>query len=183
MSVNLSGHQLRDRGLVDRVLAVAQTTQDRAVTPVSRDHRDRPDRRSRRRRRGDRSRCPRTACSIALDDFGTGYSTLAHLQQLRADILKIDRSFVAHVGRGTRDREIIAAVTAMAHALGMTVVGEGIEDESTRGELSAIGCDAGQGYLLAPPLPASEIPALWSATRHKLAPAQRRSHTPATRAA
>ena len=50
---------------------------------------------------------------IALDDFGTGYSTLAHLQRLRADILKIDRSFVSHLGRNSRDHEIIAAVTAM----------------------------------------------------------------------
>jgi diguanylate cyclase (GGDEF)-like protein/PAS domain S-box-containing protein len=182
MSVNLSGHQLRDRGLVDRVLAALkrhnlepsrlclEITETALIGEV-----------------GDAdlviASLSAHGVQIALDDFGTGYSTLAHLQQLRADILKIDRSFVANVGRGTRDREIIAAVIAMAHALGMTVVGEGIEDESTRGELSAIGCDAGQGYLLAPPLPASEIPALWSATRHNLAPAQRRSRTPATRAA
>ncbi len=89
---------------------------------------------------------------IALDDFGTGYSTLAHLRHLRTDILKIDRSFVSQLGGQSRDREIIAAVTGMAHALGMTVVAEGVETEAERDELTAIGCDAAQGYLFAEPL-------------------------------
>jgi diguanylate cyclase (GGDEF)-like protein/PAS domain S-box-containing protein len=97
---------------------------------------------------------------IALDDFGTGYSTLAHLQHLQADVLKIDRSFIARIGDRSRDREIIAAITAMAHALGMTVVSEGIETAAQHGEVAALGCDEGQGYLLAPPLPAPQVAAL-----------------------
>jgi EAL domain-containing protein (putative c-di-GMP-specific phosphodiesterase class I) len=91
---------------------------------------------------------------IALDDFGTGYSTLAHLRHLRTDILKIDRSFVSQLGGHSRDREIIAAVTGMAHALGMTVVAEGVEAQAQRDELTAIGCDAAQGNLIAQPLTA-----------------------------
>ena len=67
---------------------------------------------------------------LALDDFGTGYSTLAHVQRLNVDILKIDRSFVEQIGGSDRDREIIAAITAMAHALGMSVVGEGHRDRT-----------------------------------------------------
>ena len=63
---------------------------------------------------------------LAIDDYGTGYSTLAHLHRLKVDILKIDRSFIEQIGRTARDTEIIAAITAMSHALGMTVVGEGI---------------------------------------------------------
>jgi diguanylate cyclase (GGDEF)-like protein/PAS domain S-box-containing protein len=94
---------------------------------------------------------------VALDDFGTGYSTLAHLQQLKAQILKIDRSFIARLGEQPRDREIIAAITAMAHALGMTVISEGIETRVQHDQVAAIGCDQGQGYLLAPPLHATEI--------------------------
>ena len=70
---------------------------------------------------------------LALDDFGTGYSTLAHVQRLNVDILKIDRSFVEQIGGSDRDREIIGAITAMAHALGMLVVGEGIETERQLG--------------------------------------------------
>jgi EAL domain-containing protein (putative c-di-GMP-specific phosphodiesterase class I) len=97
---------------------------------------------------------------LALDDFGTGYSTLAHLQQLPTDILKVDRSFVAEIGGQSRDGEIIAAVTAMAHKLGMTVIGEGIETAGQRDKLAALDCDEGQGYMLAPPLMADEVAAL-----------------------
>ena len=96
---------------------------------------------------------------IALDDFGTGYSTLAHVQRLNVDILKIDRSFVEQIGGSDRDREIIGAITAMAHALGMLVVGEGIETDRQLGELTALGCDEGQGFLLARPLPPGKIAA------------------------
>jgi EAL domain-containing protein (putative c-di-GMP-specific phosphodiesterase class I) len=102
---------------------------------------------------------------LALDDFGTGYSTLAHLQQLRTDILKVDRSFVAEIGGRSRDREIIAAVIAMAHALGMTVVGEGIETAGQLDKLAALDCDEGQGYMLAPPLTPHDVAALRSTAR------------------
>ena len=96
---------------------------------------------------------------LALDDFGTGYSTLAHVQRLNVDILKIDRSFVDQIGGSDRDREIIGAITAMAHALGMLVVGEGIETHRQLGELTALGCDEGQGFLLARPIPPDQIAA------------------------
>jgi diguanylate cyclase (GGDEF)-like protein/PAS domain S-box-containing protein len=89
---------------------------------------------------------------IALDDFGTGYSSLAHLRQFPVDVLKIDRSFVDRLETSDRDREIVAAVTAMAHVLKMTVVGEGIETEGQLRQLTDLGCDEAQGYLLARPL-------------------------------
>ena len=89
---------------------------------------------------------------IALDDFGTGYSTLVHLQRLNADILKIDRSFVEQIIRSARDRKIVAAVTAMSHALGMTVIAEGIETHHQLAILADLGCDAGQGLLFGQPL-------------------------------
>jgi diguanylate cyclase (GGDEF)-like protein/PAS domain S-box-containing protein len=89
---------------------------------------------------------------IALDDFGTGYSTLVHLQRLNADILKIDRSFVEPICRSSRNREIVAAVTAMSHALGMTVVAEGIETSQQLATLTGLDCDEGQGLLFGQPL-------------------------------
>jgi EAL domain-containing protein (putative c-di-GMP-specific phosphodiesterase class I) len=89
---------------------------------------------------------------IALDDFGTGYSTLAHLQRLEVDILKIDGSFVEHIGRSARDREIVGAMTAMVHELGMLVVAEAIETDEQLDELAFLKCDVGQGYLFARPL-------------------------------
>jgi diguanylate cyclase (GGDEF)-like protein/PAS domain S-box-containing protein len=89
---------------------------------------------------------------VALDDFGTGYSTLGYLQQLRPDTLKIDRSFVECISRSYRDQQIVAAVIAMAHALEMTVIGEGVENSDQLAILRVLGCDLGQGNFLAPPL-------------------------------
>ena len=89
---------------------------------------------------------------IALDDFGTGYSTLVYLQRLNADILKIDRSFVEPICRSSRDRAIVAAVTAMSHALGMTVVAEGVETSQQLATLTGLDCDEGQGLLFGAPL-------------------------------
>jgi diguanylate cyclase (GGDEF)-like protein/PAS domain S-box-containing protein len=89
---------------------------------------------------------------IALDDFGTGFSTLAHLQQLRPHVLKIDRSFIARLGQEPRDREIVAAVTAMAQALGMTVVAEGVETRAQLDILRSLHCEEAQGFLFARPL-------------------------------
>jgi diguanylate cyclase (GGDEF)-like protein/PAS domain S-box-containing protein len=166
MAVNLSGRELRDPGLVERVLATLERhhiTPSRLCLEITET--------ALIGELGDAHQVITSLSAlgvrIALDDFGTGYSTLAHLQQLRADILKIDRSFVAHIGRESRDREIIAAVTAMAHALGMTVVGEGIETDTERDELAALDCDEGQGYLIAAPLPPPEIASLWAATPHQ----------------
>jgi EAL domain-containing protein (putative c-di-GMP-specific phosphodiesterase class I) len=94
---------------------------------------------------------------LALDDFGTGYSTLLRLQHLEVDILKIDRSFVEHLGRSARDRQIVATVIAMAHALEMSVVAEGIETNEQLDELVSLGCDVAQGFLYAHPLPAKTV--------------------------
>ncbi len=97
---------------------------------------------------------------IALDDFGTGYSSLAHLQHMKVDVVKIDRSFVEHIGRSDRDREIVAAVTAMSHALGISVVGEGVETDKQFDTLVGLDCDQCQGFLLARPTSAESIAAL-----------------------
>jgi len=94
---------------------------------------------------------------LAIDDFGTGYSTLAHLQRLRVDVLKIDRSFIERIGQSARDSEIINAITVMSHALGMLVVGEGIETTGQSDALASIDCDQVQGFLFARPLPAGAI--------------------------
>lgn len=102
---------------------------------------------------------------LAFDDFGTGFSTLAHLQLLHTDILKIDRTFIAQMDGRSRDRAIILAVTAMAHALGMTVVGEGVETNSQLAQLVALECDEGQGYVFDPPVPPSEVAALRASAR------------------
>lgn len=97
---------------------------------------------------------------LALDDFGTGYSALAHLRDFRVDILKIDRSFVEQLGDGGRAREMVGALTAMAHFLDMSVVGEGIETSKQWDELKNLACDDGQGFVMAKPMSPRDLVAL-----------------------
>ncbi len=97
--------------------------------------------------------------AIALDDFGTGYSTLAHIQQLPADVVKLDRTFVAQLDQAERSRKLLGGVIAMAHALGMTVIAEGVERGQQMEVLLELECDAVQGYLCAAPQSADEIAA------------------------
>jgi diguanylate cyclase (GGDEF)-like protein len=97
--------------------------------------------------------------SVSVDDFGTGYSSLAALRRLPVDRLKIDRSFVIPLDRG-EDRQARAMVTAIveiADALGLATVAEGVETETQREAVAALGCDVVQGYLEARPMPAAEV--------------------------
>jgi predicted signal transduction protein with EAL and GGDEF domain len=95
---------------------------------------------------------------VALDDFGTGYSSLGALQSLPLDTLKIDRSFVMNLeGKDPKAAAIVRTVVQLANAIGARTVAEGIETETQRATLTALGCDVGQGYLLASPLTAQGI--------------------------
>jgi diguanylate cyclase (GGDEF)-like protein len=94
---------------------------------------------------------------LSVDDFGTGYASLSQLTTLPVNSLKIDRSFVDRIGQGGPAPEFLRAVVMLGRSLGMTVVAEGIETEAQCAELHAIGCDRGQGYLLARPMTASDI--------------------------
>jgi diguanylate cyclase len=94
---------------------------------------------------------------IALDDFGTGYSALAYLKRFPIDQLKIDRSFMEGLERDPQAAALVRAVLALADALGLETVAEGIETPVQHGLLQGLGCRLGQGYLFARPLRASEI--------------------------
>lgn len=94
---------------------------------------------------------------IALDDFGSGYSNLGYLQRFPLDTLKIDKSFVAALDRTGRGGVIIQAIVALARALSLTVLVEGVETEEQRVLLRLAGCDEMQGFLFARPAPAEAI--------------------------
>lgn len=90
----------------------------------------------------------------AIDDFGTGYSSLSYLTRLRADVLKIDRSFVARVPGSQHDESLIKTIIAMANSMQMKLVAEGIEHPEQAQYLHRTGCEFGQGYYFSHPLPA-----------------------------
>jgi EAL domain-containing protein (putative c-di-GMP-specific phosphodiesterase class I) len=95
--------------------------------------------------------------ALLLDDFGTGYSSLSHLRRFPFDVVKVDRSFVAGLCTRGQDHALVVGVLSLAHALGKTVVAEGIETPRQLRELNAVGCDAMQGFWLSRPVPADEL--------------------------
>lgn len=99
---------------------------------------------------------------ISIDDFGTGYSSLSHLKQLPVQKLKIDKSFIQDIPHDKNDMAITAAIVAMAHRLGLTIIAEGIESQEQIDFLLGCGCVEGQGYLLGKPMQANHIEHLLS---------------------
>jgi len=109
---------------------------------------------------------------VAIDDFGTGYSSLAYLRRFPLDKLKVDQSFVRHLGAGAADEDaaIVAAVVRLGQTLGLKVIAEGVESEGQRDLLHALGCDEIQGYWLSRPLPADAAQAFLVAQRQPRMP-------------
>jgi EAL domain-containing protein (putative c-di-GMP-specific phosphodiesterase class I) len=94
----------------------------------------------------------RIGVKVSVDDFGIGHSSLAYLDRLPVDEIKIDRSFVQRVERLAADSTILRATVALAHDLGLCVVAEGVENETALRRVTAVGCDRIQGYGLARPM-------------------------------
>ncbi len=94
----------------------------------------------------------RSGITCAIDDFGTGYSSFSYLQDIPADIIKIDQSFVRDLIPHTRGATLVRNMITMARELGYTVVAEGIETQQAYNFLKSVGCDEGQGYLISRPL-------------------------------
>jgi diguanylate cyclase (GGDEF)-like protein len=158
VAVNLSATDLLDRALVDDVAALLrrygtparrmmlEVTESILMTDPARAMEVLAELRS-------------LGVHLALDDFGTGWSSLTHLQRMPVDEIKIDRSFVAAMASDAGSAAIVSSTVDLAHALGLRVVAEGIEDEATWTRLRTVGCDAAQGYYLSKPLAPGELEA------------------------
>ena len=117
--------------------------------------------------------CHALGVRFALDDFGTGYSSLTYLRHLPADLLKIDRSFVAGMLDDANDRAIVESVIGLAHAFHREVIAEGVETPAHGALLLELGCEMAQGYGIARPMPGADLPAwitewshTWAAGQH-----------------
>ncbi|HIV72129.1 MAG TPA: EAL domain-containing protein [Candidatus Aquabacterium excrementipullorum] len=161
LAVNLSAHQLRRPGLVDRIAGlIAQyglppRVLELELTETVAMHDPAASIELMRQLR-DLGVC------LAVDDFGTGYSSLAYLKALPLDRLKLDRSFVKDIETDPDDRAICSATIVLAHSLGLEVVAEGVETAAQQAYLRGQGCDLMQGFLLGRPVPAEEAGLLLS---------------------
>lgn len=94
---------------------------------------------------------------FSIDDFGTGYSSLSYLKILPVSELKIDMAFIREIATNNRDAQIVKSTIELGHGLDLTIVAEGVEDEASVKILKSFGCDMGQGYYFAKPLPIKEL--------------------------
>ncbi len=156
VSVNLSARNLLDPTLPDMlavILAARQVTADCLMLEVTESAvMLQPDRALQILKRLDDM-----GASLSIDDFGIGYSSLAYLKKLPVCELKIDQSFVFGMVKNENDEIIVRSTIDLAHNLGLKVVAEGIEDRETLQLLTKLGCDIGQGYLFATPMPPDDF--------------------------
>jgi EAL domain-containing protein (putative c-di-GMP-specific phosphodiesterase class I) len=99
----------------------------------------------------------RLGVRLAVDDFGTGYSSLSYLRRFPIDVVKIDKSFIDGITDGPEASALARAIITLGQTLHLQTVAEGIEHAAQFGELRELGCDLGQGFLFARPLPEHEI--------------------------
>jgi len=111
------------------------------------------------------SRLKQRGVRMSIDDYGTGYSSLAYIQRLQFDELKVDRAFVTHMATQEKDAAIVRSTVELGHNLGLAVVAEGVEDAEVIGLLQEFGCDLAQGYGVSRPLPWQQLEA-WMASCH-----------------
>jgi EAL domain-containing protein (putative c-di-GMP-specific phosphodiesterase class I) len=102
---------------------------------------------------------------LAIDDFGTGYSALSYLKRFPLDGVKVDRTFVDGLGSDAHDSALVAAIIAMARALELDIVAEGVETSEQLARLRGLGCPTAQGFYLARPMPADAMARLVMSTR------------------
>ncbi len=156
LSINLSAHSLRDPHLPEtimrRLAAVGGSPDWLAFEITESVLVSDPD-----RARQNIERLKRLGARVEIDDFGTGYSSLRYLQMLPVDAVKIDRQFVSATFSDRQSEVIVRAVIGLCHELGFEAVAEGVDAPEVWGLVKALGCDAAQGFLIAPPMPSDAL--------------------------
>jgi diguanylate cyclase (GGDEF)-like protein len=156
MAVNLSPVQFRTTGFADKVVDIVRTSGadprriELEVTESVLLDDDEPVRTALKTLRS-------AGLRIALDDFGTGYSSLSYLKRFEVDKIKIDKSFIQHLGQTADSAAIVTAVVTLGHAMGLAVTAEGVETEEQKQFLAAAGCTTMQGYLFSRALPEKQL--------------------------
>jgi diguanylate cyclase (GGDEF)-like protein len=162
VSVNLSARQLADPGLVANLAtAIRDSGADPGVLylEVTEDTVQKDPELAERMLEA----FSQLGVKLAVDDFGTGHSSLQSLRHLPLEAIKIDPSFVAGLGANPDDAALLGALVELGHALGVTVVAEGVETDTQLAHLRDLGCDGAQGYLFSRPLPEDGVDALLGA--------------------
>ncbi|HET7457678.1 MAG TPA: EAL domain-containing protein [Gemmatimonadaceae bacterium] len=168
VSVNLSGRQLADPGLVDDV-ADALRASGFPATHLVLEITESVMMKNTAAMLAPLHALRALGVRLGIDDFGTGYSSLAYLRNFPIDVLKIDRAFVEGVVRHGTDAALARTIIALGDTLRLETVAEGIEDDQQRAHLRALGCTLGQGYHFARPLPAAAVAAVLRGSRGVLA--------------
>ena len=157
--MNVSARQFRDPGFVDgvrQVLAESGLAPSALMLELTESVLLRRDERI----HADLVELKAIGVRLAIDDFGTGYSSLSYLRELPIDVLKIDKSFVDGIAISEQRLALVEGIIRIARTLHLTVIAEGIETEVQRDLLVSMGCQFGQGYLLAMPVEADQAEAL-----------------------
>jgi EAL domain-containing protein (putative c-di-GMP-specific phosphodiesterase class I) len=156
IAVNLSPLQFRANGFFERLTSIVQSTganpsaiQLEVTERVLLDDDDGV--------RAILSNLREAGFTIVLDDFGTGYSSLSYLRKFEVDKIKIDRSFVQHLGEASDSGTIVSAVLALGHAMGLAVAAEGVETAKQQTFLTIAGCKEMQGYYFSEAVPVEEL--------------------------
>lgn len=152
MSVNLSARQFQDPALIEDIVAVLRDT-GMASNQIQLEITESVVMDDVEATIGTLHRLKALGVQVAIDDFGTGYSSLSYLKHFPIDTLKIDKAFVDGLGRTPHDTAIVEAISMLAHALGLSVTAEGVETATQAAQVQQLGCELGQGYYWAPPLP------------------------------
>jgi EAL domain-containing protein (putative c-di-GMP-specific phosphodiesterase class I) len=152
MSVNVSAKQLRDSGLAARTAEILETTgllPGELILELTENAILEETARARELRE--------IGVKLAIDDFGTGYASLAYLRELPISMLKIAQPFISKLGREVADTNLVKTILTLGEDLGLLTIAEGIEDAKQLALLRQMRCPLGQGFLLAPPMPAADF--------------------------